>query len=77
MSKTKKTVLIILLSVLVIIASICFYAFLSYTITYSPMNSFMTLEGSIIASIVSCIVLIGSILGIVVVARKKKKSIKA
>lgn len=74
MNKTKRIVLIIVLSILSIVASICFYAFLSYAITYSPMNSFMTLEGSIISCVVSGIVLVGSVVGIVIIARKKKKS---
>ena len=64
MSKTKKIVFICLLSLFAIVAGCFAYAFISYAVTYSPMNSFMTLENSII---LSCVFTTATLLAIVLI----------
>ena len=73
MSKTKKIVFICLLSLVAIIAGCFAYAFISYAVTYSPMNSFMTLENSIILSCVFTTVTVLTIVLILLFIFKKPK----
>ncbi len=73
MSKTKKIIFICLLSLVAIVAGCFAYAFISYAVTYSPMNSFMTLETSIILSCVCVVVTIAAIALILLIILKKAK----
>ena len=74
MSKTKKIVFICLLSLFAIVAGCFAYAFISYAVTYSPMNSFMTLENSIILSCVfTTATLLATLLILLVSGKKPEK----
>lgn len=73
MNNTKKIILICLLSLVAIVAGCFAYAFISYAIRYTPMNSFITLETSIILSCVCVATALAALALILLVILKKTK----
>ena len=73
MNKTKKIVFICLLSLVAIVAGCFAYAFISYAVRYSPMNSFITLETSIVLSCVCVVTALAALALILLVILKKAK----
>lgn len=73
MSKTKKIVFTCLLSLFAVVAGCFAYAFISYAVTYSPMNSFITLEASIILSCICVVAALAALALILLIILKKAK----
>ena len=73
MSKTKKIVFACLLSLFAVVAGCFAYAFISYAVTYSPMNSFITLETSIVLSCVCVATALAALALILLIVLKKPK----
>lgn len=73
MSKTKKIVFICLLSLFAVVAGCFAYAFISYAIRYTPMNSFITLETSIVLSCVCVATALAALALILLIVLKKPK----
>ncbi len=73
MSKTKKIVFTCLLSLVAIVAGCFAYAFISYAIRYTPMNSFITLETSIVLSCVCVATALAALALILLIVLKKPK----
>ena len=71
--KIKKTILICLLSLVAIVAGCFAYAFISYAVRYTPMNSFVTLETAIIISCVCVITCLAAVALILLLIFKKPK----
>lgn len=73
MSKTKKIVFICLLSLFAVVAGCFAYAFIRYAIRYTPMNSFITLETSIVLSCVCVATALAALALILLIVLKKPK----